>query len=67
MAEITIYGKSTCPHTKRALAAHPEARFIDIEASQANLEEMLHYSDGLERIPVIVEDGKPTVGFKRGS
>jgi glutaredoxin 3 len=67
MSEIVIYGKSTCPHTKRALTAHPEARFVDIEASEANLEEMLRLSDGLRRIPVIVEDGKSCVGFKRGS
>jgi glutaredoxin 3 len=67
MSEIVIYGKSTCPHTKRALTAHPEARFVDIEASEANLEEMLRLSDGLRRIPVIIENGKTCVGFKRGS
>ncbi|WP_319583873.1 UXX-star selenoprotein family 1 [uncultured Pseudodesulfovibrio sp.] len=67
MSEIIIYGKSTCPHTKRALAAHPEARFVDILASEENLQEMLRLSDGQRRIPVIVENGKACVGFKRGS
>ncbi|MEZ7195306.1 UXX-star selenoprotein family 1 [Pseudodesulfovibrio karagichevae] len=67
MSEIVIYGKPTCPHTKRALAAHPEARFVDILASEANMEEMLRLSDGQRRIPVIVEDGRVCVGFRRGS
>ncbi|WFS63778.1 UXX-star (seleno)protein family 1 [Pseudodesulfovibrio thermohalotolerans] len=67
MSETIIYGKSTCPHTKRALAAHPQARFVDILASEANLEEMLKLSGGLRRIPVIVHDGETTVGFNRGS
>ncbi|EGB13257.1 glutaredoxin [Pseudodesulfovibrio mercurii] len=67
MSEIVIYGKPTCPHTKRALAAHPEARFVDVLASEANMEEMLKLSGGQRRIPVIVEDGHACVGFKRGS
>jgi glutaredoxin 3 len=67
MGKMTIYGKPTCPHTKRALAAHPEACFVDILASKENLEEMLRLSDGQRRIPVIVEDGKVCVGFRRGS
>ncbi|WP_338670180.1 UXX-star selenoprotein family 1 [Pseudodesulfovibrio methanolicus] len=67
MSEIVIYGKPTCPHTKRALAAYPGARFVDILASETNLEEMLRLSDGQRRIPVIVEDGKACVGFRRGS
>jgi glutaredoxin 3 len=67
MNEIVIYGKSTCPHTKRALAAHPEARFVDILASEENLVEMLRLSDEQRRIPVVVVDGKVCVGFNRGS
>ncbi|XXJ19260.1 UXX-star selenoprotein family 1 [Desulfovibrio caledoniensis] len=67
MSEIVIYGKSTCPHTKRALAAHPEARFVDILASEENLKEMLRLSDGQRRIPVVVVDGEVCVGFNRGS
>lgn len=65
--KVIIYGKSTCPHTKRALAAHPDAEFRDIKANPAYLEEMLEYSCGKERIPVVVTDGEAEVGFKRGS
>ncbi len=67
MAETLIYGKPTCPHTRRALDAFPHARFIDVLMNPADLEEMLHLSEGRRRIPVIVEDGKPTVGYKGGS
>ncbi|MEF2230000.1 MAG: UXX-star (seleno)protein family 1 [Pseudodesulfovibrio sp.] len=67
MADIVIYGKSTCPHTRRALAAHPEARFVDVLLSPFDLETMLRLTEGQRRIPVIVEDGRVTIGFNRGS
>lgn len=67
MSEMTIYGKTTCPHTRRALDAHPEAKFVDVLADPANLEEMLRYSGGIRKIPVIVENDKATVGFNRGA
>ena len=67
MSKIIIYGKTTCPHTQRALAAHPEATFVDVLADPANLEEMLRYSGGVRKVPVIVQDGKGTVGFNRGA
>lgn len=67
MPEMTIYGKTACPHTKRALDAYPDAKFVDVLMNSADLEEMLKWSDGVRRVPVIVEDGKATVGFNRGS
>ena len=67
MSEMIIYGKTTCPHTKRARDAHPEARFVDVLASQDNLNEMLKHSDGQLKIPVIVQDGQVTIGFNRGA
>ncbi|MCJ2163167.1 MULTISPECIES: UXX-star (seleno)protein family 1 [unclassified Pseudodesulfovibrio] len=67
MGTIIIYGKTTCPHTKRALAAYPEARFVDVLASSANLDEMLQYSGGKKKIPVIVLNGQATIGYNRGS
>jgi glutaredoxin 3 len=67
MAETLIYGKPTCPHTKRALDAYPEARFVDVLLSADNLEEMLKLSDGQRRVPVIVENGEVSIGYNRGS
>lgn len=68
MADILkIYGKPTCPHTLRALDAHPHALFVDVLENQSNMDEMLIYSEGRRRVPVIVQDGKATVGFNGGS
>lgn len=67
MAEILIYGKPTCPHTKRALEANPKAKFLDVVLSQENMDAMLKHSGGQRRVPVIVEEGRVTVGYKGGS
>jgi len=74
-----IYGRESCPHTRRARKALPLARFIDVEADPQALAEMLALTDGVRRIPVIVrpraekegQDGQTgqevSVGFRRGS
>ena len=67
MAQTIIYGKPTCPHTRRALDAHPDARFIDVMQSPDMMTEMLELSKGKRRVPVIVEDGNVAVGFNGGS
>ncbi len=67
MAEILIYGKPTCPHTRRALDAHPDAKFIDVLMNPSDMEEMLKLSEGRRRIPVVVKNGQVTVGYNGGS
>lgn len=66
-----IYGKEDCPHTRRARAALPRARFVDVLADPAALQEMLRFSGGVRRIPVIVHGDGPgavaEIGFKRGA
>ncbi len=62
-----IYGKSTCPHTRRALDANPDATFIDVLMSPDGLKRMIELSNGQRRIPVIVRDGEVSIGFNRGS
>lgn len=64
---LRIYGKPTCPHTLRALDAHPTALFIDVLENQANIDEMLKLTNGERRIPVIVQNGEITIGFNRGA
>jgi glutaredoxin len=41
--------------------------YYDVKADSAKLDEMLKYTKGLRRVPVIVEDGKVTVGYEGGS
>lgn len=66
-----IYGKQGCPHTQRARAALPRARFVDVLADPAALSEMLRLSGGARRVPVIVRSGEHgdvvQIGFKRGA
>lgn len=62
-----VYGKAGCPHTRRALAALPRARFIDVLADPAALAEMLALTGGLRRVPVIRRGEHVEVGFRRGS
>ncbi|ACS78955.1 UXX-star selenoprotein family 1 [Maridesulfovibrio salexigens] len=67
MSKMIIYGKPTCPHTRRALEAYPDAEFVDVLMSAEDLNKMLELSGGKRRIPVIVEDGNVTIGYNRGS
>jgi glutaredoxin 3 len=41
--------------------------YYDVKADSAKLDEMLKHSKGLRKVPVIVEDGKVTVGYEGGS
>lgn len=38
-------------------------RYIDVKKDKKTLEEMLKFSKGVRDVPVIVEDGKVTIGF----
>jgi glutaredoxin len=38
-----------------------------VKADGAKLDEMLKYSKGVRKVPVIVEDGKISVGYEGGS
>jgi glutaredoxin 3 len=38
-------------------------RYIDVKKDKGILKEMLKFSNGVREVPVIVEDGKVTIGF----
>ena len=62
--KIIIYGTDTCPFCVQARAAYGErAVFVNVDKAPDKLEEMLTLSGGKRQVPVIVEDGKVTVGF----
>ena len=67
MAKVIIYGKATCPYTRKAREATPEHEFVDVQADPAQLARMLALSGGKRRIPVIVDGETVTIGFGRGS
>ena len=37
--------------------------YINVQKDKAGLERMLEYSKGSREVPVVVEDGKVTIGY----
>ena len=64
---VLIFGKDTCPYTNAARDHYrgtgTPVEYFNVKKSPADLERMLGYSRGERRVPVIVEDGKVTIGF----
>lgn len=62
-----IFGKDNCPYTIAAREdcehRHIAFEYVNVKRSPADLDRMLQYSKGQRRVPVIVEDGKVTIGF----
>ena len=65
--KILIYGKDTWPHTVAAREACAkegrEVEYCDVRFDADKMKEMLKYSDGERLVPVIVDQGKVTIGF----
>ena len=62
--EIVIYGKAGCPFTDKAISAYGKsARYIDVEADSGQLQIMLKHTNGVRQVPVIVEEGRVTIGY----
>lgn len=64
---VLIFGKAHCPYTSAAVDDYKrrgvEIEYIDVKKSRADLDRMLGYSGGHRRVPVIVDEGKVTIGF----
>jgi glutaredoxin len=62
-----IYGKDGCPYTGAAKNDYTkrgyEVQYFNAKADPERLKELLAYSNGQRKVPVIVEDGKVTIGF----
>lgn len=65
MAEkVIIYGRAGWPFTEKARLAYGEnAEYVEVKADSDRLEEMLEYSGGVRKVPVIVEGEKVTIGY----
>lgn len=65
--KILIFGKDTWPFTTAAREACAKSgqkvEYHDVRHSADKMKQMLKYSDGRRRVPVIVDQGKVTVGF----
>jgi glutaredoxin len=65
--EVLIYGKDSCPYTAAAVedyqARNIPVRYVNVKKDRAELDRMLALTGGRRQVPVIVEDGRVTVGF----
>jgi glutaredoxin 3 len=62
---IEIYGKDSCPYTQAAVEAYRSRGGVyrNVKRDPDALAKMLEYSNGKRRVPVIVEDGRVTIGY----
>ncbi|HEY3884470.1 MAG TPA: UXX-star (seleno)protein family 1 [Vicinamibacterales bacterium] len=64
---ITIFGKDTCPYTQAARDEYAKRgapfEYVNVKKNPADLERMLTFSGGRRQVPVIVDNGKVTIGF----
>jgi glutaredoxin len=64
---VVIYGKDGCPYTQAARDEYKGRgvpfEYINVKKNAAELDRMLTHSLGRRAVPVIVEDGKVTIGF----
>jgi len=64
---VQIFGKDTCPYTQAArdhyAGRNVAFEYFNVKKQPDALTRMLEHSGGQRRVPVIVEDGKVTIGF----
>jgi glutaredoxin 3 len=62
--EVIIYGTESCPLVKKAREDYGDkAISYNVKTDPERLQEMLVYSKGEQRVPVIVEGKKVTIGY----
>ena len=65
--EVLIYGKDGCPYTEAAIEDYQSrqvpVRYVNVKKDRAELDKMLALTRGRRQVPVIVENGKVTIGF----
>ena len=64
---VVIYGKDGCGYTKAACDDYAKRnvayQLVNVQTDGEKLKEMLRHTKGKRVVPVIVDDGKVTVGF----
>jgi glutaredoxin len=69
--KIFIFGKDAWPYTAEAREAFAklgqEVKYFDVKADAEKMKTMLEYSDGIRKVPVIVEQDRVTIGFNGGT
>ncbi len=63
---VVIYGKDSCPYTADArehYGGRGQVTYVNVKKDAGALQRMLELTGGQRRVPVIVDDGRVTVGF----
>ena len=62
---VLIYGKDSCPYTTDAREHYGGGpmQYINVQKDAEGLSRMLELTGNRRRVPVIVDDGKVTIGF----
>jgi glutaredoxin 3 len=64
---VVIFGKDSCPYTNAArddyMGRGIPVEYVNVKKNPDDLDRMLRYTNGRRQVPVIVEDGKVTIGF----
>lgn len=67
MSDVVIYGKDACPYTWAARedfeARGTSVKYVDVKKDPMALARMLTLTGGRRQVPVIVEEGRVTIGF----
>ena len=66
--KVIIFGKNAWPFTKSARKAYEkdgrDVEYADVLSDADKLNIMLKYSDGMRKVPIIVDGDKVSIGFK---
>ncbi len=69
--KVLIFGKDAWPYTRAAREAYAEKEtefdYMDVVSDPGQLDAMLEHSDGVRKVPVIVEAGEVIIGFDGGT
>jgi glutaredoxin 3 len=64
---VVIYGKDSCPYTLAAREDYERrgvtVDYVNVKKHRDGLEKMLVHSGGRREVPVIVDEGRVTIGF----
>ena len=64
---VLIFGKDACPYTQAARDDYAKRKvpfdYVNVKKNPSDLQRMLEYTKGRREVPVIVENGRVTIGF----
>ena len=69
--KVLIFGKDTWPFTTEAREAFKKegrtVEYVNVKSDPEQLAIMLKHSNGTRKVPVIIDQGKVTIGHKGNS